>query len=181
MKLRLAAFLSAFVLILATIAADAQPGPRPPGGGNPPGGQPPAGGQPAGGLLQKITPEQMSQILSQAGYKNEIKVQGKNKFIVTQFFPQLAGLVALDVCDQAGCSVAAFLISLGKDSGVSNDWVNAWNINKPFVTAALDKDGSLLMIMYTHLFGGVTATHLAQTAQVFVQIVNQSTDFQPPK
>jgi hypothetical protein len=35
------------------------------------------------------------------------------------------------------------------------------------------------MVMWSHLFGGVTADNLAKRAQLFVQIMDTASDFKP--
>ena len=178
MRFRILALIAVLAFVWALpIDAQAQPSPRPQGPG--PGQRQGGGQQQSGDVLQKITPEAMAQLLNQAGYASRVQVANNQKYVIAQFWPQLAAQVAFAGCDQGGCSMVVMLVNLGKDSGVGADWVNAWNQNKPFVSAVLDADGSLGMVMWTHLFGGATPEHLSFSAQVFVQVVNTASDFQP--
>jgi hypothetical protein len=154
-----------------SVAAHAQPKP----GGNAPG---PGAGQANAALLSKVTPEQMADILNKAGYPSQVQGSGAQKTLATQFFPGTPGKVLFSACDNAGCSLVGFSYDFGTVSGIGADWVNAWNEQKS-VSAVLLDDGGLQMLMWTHLFGSVTAEHLAATARRFVDVVNSSTDFRP--
>jgi len=155
--------LLACVLALSS-PADAQPGPT--------------GGQTNTALLTKVSPDQMADILTKAGYPSKVQSAGAEKTLATQFFPGAPGKVLFTACDGAGCGLVGFVYDFGKISNIDAKWVNAWNGQKP-VSAVLKGDGSLQMLMWTHVFGPVTPEHLAATARLFVEVVNSSTDFQP--
>jgi hypothetical protein len=138
----------------------------------------PGAGNGSATLLTKVTPEQMADILTKTGYQAQVQGSGQQKSLTAQFFPGPPGKVAFAGCDNAGCSLVEFVYDFGKIATIGPDWVNAWNDQKS-VSAVLQDDGSLRMLMWTHLFGPVTAEHLAATARMFVDVVNSSTDFQP--
>ncbi len=161
----LAALACVLALALSVYAQPKPPGPAP-------------GGQPTGPLLSKVTPEQMADILTKAGYASKVQGSGQDKSVAAQFFPGTPGKVMFAACDNTGCNLVGFVYDFGKLSDIGADWVNAWNEQKQ-VTAVLLDDGGLEMRMWTHLYGPVTADHLGATARMFVDMVNSSTDFQP--
>lgn len=131
-----------------------------------------------GAVLDRITPEQMAEIMNRAGYASTVQAANTEKYLVAKFYPALSGKVGFDGCDGQGCNLVYYQLYFGKNHGINADWVNAWNLDKLMVTAAL-KDGDLGMIMWKPLFGGVTAENLEKSAQAFITIVNSAEQFQP--
>jgi hypothetical protein len=138
----------------------------------------PGGRQPTV-LLEAVTPEQMTDFLNQAGYRSAVQGSGQNRRISAEFFPPAVGTVSFSNCGNAGCSLICFAYDFGTDTGVRVDWANSWNVEKPFVSAALENDGRVIMRMWVHLFGGVTPGHLKAMAARFVDTVNSVSEFRP--
>ena len=157
------------VCVLA-ISAQAQERPRVPG--NP-------GADRLTAILDTVTPEQVADLLNQAGYRSAVQGSGENRQIIAEFFPPAVGEVSFSSCGAAGCSLICFVYDFGSDASVDADWANAWNVEKPQVSVGLEYDGRVVMRMWVHLFGGVTPAHLKAMAALFVNTVNSVSEFRP--
>jgi hypothetical protein len=166
------------VALVLTVSAHADPkpgGPRPGGGGPSPGG-----GNAPSGLVVNVQPEQMAQILTQAGFQSKAVDNGGTHMVRSLFWSEdiFSGLIP-EVCDKDGpCHAYKLFANLGKDSGVNQAWIDAWNSRWLYVHATLS-DGSLIFAWDVAVLTGVTPEYVASTAKLFVAIVNESTDFKP--
>jgi hypothetical protein len=167
-------------MILAALAfsgvADAQPRP---GGGPRGGGGGGGGGAAPSGVLQTINAEQLAQIFGAAGFPSKVFVSNNHQMVRTQFWPgDIYSGVSPEICEKDGnCRGYRIFANLGADTGVGQEWLDAWNQGRLYVHAYKLQNGELVFYWDVALLSGLTPQAIAATAQIFKQFVDQSTDF----
>lgn len=157
------------------VAADAQPRP---GGGSGGGG----GGSPAEGLIQKIQPEQLAQIISGAGFPSQVTDLGDQRIVRTQFWPgEIVSGAWPFSCekDGSGCHGYGLFANFGGNTGIGQDWIDSWNNYRLYVHARKDQNGDLVFQWDVLLLGGLSTDSIAASAQLFKNWVDDSTDYKP--
>lgn len=161
--------------------AQAQPKLQPrPGGGAPPPQQ-----QPAAGVIDSI-PANMELVLQLMkkvdGYTNVEIVTGDNNYkAVRAQFNRSTVLVGPEICKDGVCRGLVFFTNLGKQQAIDLAWLNAWNSQKVFGRAYLDKDGGVVFDMSIHFWGGTTPQYIIESADLFGVMLKALFEFQPGK
>jgi len=169
----------AFSMIFSLAQAQPKLQPRP-GGGAPPPAQ-----QPAGGTIDSV-PADMELVLSlvkqATGYTNVEIVTGNNNYrAVRAQINQTVVLVGPEACNEGKCRGVVFFSNLGKQANIDINWLNAWNAQKVFGRAYLDKDGDVVFDLAIHLWGGVTPQYITESANVYTALIKALFEFQPAK
>jgi hypothetical protein len=143
--------------------------------------QPPGTGGPNADVIQKITPELLTELLREVGYRARVDKADQNepRIVVNFWSDEVFSGVRLGACDRDGCLLMRFFVNLGRDMTISDAWVKSWNRNKILVKAVQLTDNSLLLSMDVAVWGGVTRDYVKQMAQTFVSIASTAADFQP--
>jgi putative sensory transduction regulator len=130
----------------------------------------------AGNVFTKITPEQLSSVLTAAGYRSQVASKDNQKWVTTTMhgFNAVANPFA---CDNRGCSGIHFVVWF--NDKVSLDFVNAWNNQWFLAKMAIDKDGDVAFSLDIYLDGGVTSDNIKSNAKMFDGLLGEATKFSP--
>jgi hypothetical protein len=144
-------------------------------------GQPPGVGNQNPDVIQKISPDQLVELLREVGYRARVDKADQNepRLVVNFWSEEVFSGIRLGACDRDGCLLMRFFVNLGRDTTISDAWVKSWNRNKILVKAVQLADNSLLLSMDVAVWGGVTRDYVKQMAQTFVSIASTAADFQP--
>jgi hypothetical protein len=174
--------LALLVLVLA-VAADAQP--RPGGGRGPAGGGGGGGGgggnASGGGLIVKVQAEQLAQLMKEAGFPSKV-VDNNGKMVQSTFWSdQIFSGIIPQACekDGSGCHSFKLFANFGKENGIDQAWIDAWNNTYFYVRTYKLKDGQLIFEWNVALLNGVTPDYIKLAAAFFKSTVDESTDFKP--
>jgi hypothetical protein len=137
----------------------------------------PKGAGGGGSVVDRITPEQLASALTAAGYQSQVKTTNDNqKFILAKIHGFNVGIYPGD-CKPQGCSNLEWDVYFSDK--VSLDFVNAWNSQKRFVKAYVDKDGQIALSMDTMLVGGVAPANVVAYAAAFEYFLGELANFKP--
>ena len=92
-------------------------------------------------ILTTLTPERMSAILKEAGYRAEIQRREKNPRVLTGIGGRDVLVVFYD-CD-TGCTAFQFYAEFSKAPKYTLAFINKWNTSKRYGKAYLDKDNDV--------------------------------------
>jgi hypothetical protein len=161
-------------------AATANAQPRPGGGGHSPSG---GGGSSAGGLIIKIQADQVAQLLNDAGFPSKvIETKNGDHMVVSAFWnDQIFSGAIPEACekDGSGCHAVMLFANLGKDTGVDEAWLDAWNKSYWYTHVFKLDSGELVFYWHVGLLTGVTPDYIKLAAKLFKANVDASTDFKP--
>lgn len=148
---------------------------------NPPTSAPPSA-PPApstsGDGVTKVTVEQLSKVLQEAGYRAEIVTTSKRPYIRTGLSGRRVAIYLYD-CTGNDCTSYQFSAIYNKNTKFTVDYVNEWNKKKRFAKAYLDNDGDLNFEWDVDLDGGVTPAYLKQTVLAFERSLGIFDNFTP--
>jgi hypothetical protein len=168
----------------AAAAQPVLPGPTP----SPAPSPVPAPGPAPGGLIAKITPQQLAQLLTQlkvngAPLQPTIKTfPGKDYAIVAvPVWPQVFSGVLMNLCesDGSGCRVLRFFANVGKQPTVDAAWINAYHANHWGVMAFTAEGGVLIFFHDVPLFSGVPQDYIINNAAFFKNAVDEAFKYKP--
>ena len=80
--------------------------------------------------------------------------------------------------DGSGCHSFKLFANLGKDTGVDQAWINAWNNSYYYVRAFKLQDGQLIFEWNVALLTGVTPDYIKLAAIAFKSAVDEFDQFQ---
>jgi len=176
------------ILVVASIAlaAAASAQPRPGGGGPKPGGGGGGGGSPGGGgapagLIVNAQVEQLAALFNEAGFRSTVVQKQGGKVVQTEFWSADVFSGAYPVhCEKDGpCHGYKLFANLGRDSGVDEAWLDAWNSRLVYVRAFKLPSGELIFAWDVPVLTGVSPDYVKLTATLFKTIVDLATDFKP--
>jgi Putative bacterial sensory transduction regulator len=167
----------AALAIVAAAYAQPRPGGRGPSGGGGGGG----GGGAPGGLIVKIQAQNLAQLMNDAGFASKLIDNSGPVVLVAFWNDQIFSGAIPQACekDGSGCHSFKLFANLGKDTGVDQAWINAWNNSYYYVRAFKLQDGQLIFEWNVALLTGVTADYIKLAAIAFKSAVDESTNFKP--
>jgi hypothetical protein len=168
------------VVVALAVAAAAYGQPRP-GGRGPSGGGGGGGGAPAG-LVVKIDAQKLAQLMNDAGFASKVIDNGGVTVVLVTFWnDQIFSGAIPQACekDGSGCRSFKLFANLGKDTGVDDAWINAWNRSYYYVRAFKLPSGELVFEWNVALLTGLTPDYIKLAALAFKSAVDDSTDFKP--
>jgi hypothetical protein len=156
---------------------------RPVQGGQPSQGGAPSQGAPAGGAggtITSIVPEQAMRLLQAGGLQKgeSLNLDGGTK----GFRGELNGFKVVGIftgCQGTGCSSIAYFAFFQAGDSIDGNYLNAYNRDRRFSRVFLDKEGSLVLSLDTHLSGGVAPAHITQTTSLFGSSLKWLSEFTP--
>jgi hypothetical protein len=126
-------------------------------------------------VVTSLTPGEMEAILRAAGYRYE-RLQGRETGRLVAFSLRmgnfLAGLV-LDDCRGERCESLNLVAPIVMRNPPSLERINAWNREKRFSWAYLDKDGDPVLESNLILTGGVTRETVVSFLKIFEANLSQ--------
>lgn len=128
--------------------------------------------------LGRIQPRQMAAVLRERGNPAEIRTENNR----TRLSTEIAGLrtsVHFYACNDAGCQSIQYRTLFRRNERFTLAFVNAWNYEKRFAKAYLDRDGDLVLEWDVDLDGGVTVAYIAETVSTFQAMLNTFNRFTP--
>lgn len=150
-----------------------------------PGGQPKAPASDGGGTINSVGADMetvLALVKQTQGISNVEIVSGSNNYKAVR--GQLNGTVFLvgpEICTDGVCRALAFYANLGKQKKIDLKWLNAWNSNKVFGRAYLDKEGNVSFDMAIHFWGGVNPGFITESTDLFGVLIKSLYEFQPGK
>lgn len=159
-----------------------------PGNNNPPpSSTPPQSAQAGGGLITKITPQQVAQLVSGAvsgvTINPQITQAQDGTYLVT--FPvwgnQVYSAINVQNCekDNSGCYVMDFFANFGKQPSIDENWMDAWN-NRFFMVRVFKlPNGETVFSGDCMILSGVTPQYVTAFAGFFKKVVDAATTFKP--
>jgi hypothetical protein len=173
-------FCALFPILVSLAQAQPKLQPRP---GNPP--PAPALQAPAGGGLDGVAAnmETVLPLIQQAsGFSNVEIVSGNNNYrAIRAQVLQTTVIIGPEICQDGVCRGLVFFVNLGKQQSIDVNWLNAWNGQKVFGRAYLDKEGSIVFDMAIHLWGGPSPSYIVQSANLYAVMLKALFEFQPGK
>lgn len=138
------------------------------------------GASPAGGVVTTLSPDQAMRLLQAGGLQKgePLTLDGGTK----GFRGELNGFKVVGIftgCQGAACSSIAYYAFFQAGDAVDGNFLNAYNRDRRFSRLFLDKEGSLVLSMDTHMGGGVTAAHVSQTTSLFGASLKWLSEFTP--
>jgi hypothetical protein len=142
---------------------------------------------PAGGLITKITPQQVAQLISGAvsGVTLQPQITAQNDGTSLVSFPawgtQVYSAVDVENCekDGSGCYALDFFANFGKQPTITQSWMDNWN-NQFFAVRVFPlSDGEIVFSADCMVLTGVTPAYITAFAGFFKQVVDQSASYKP--
>lgn len=128
--------------------------------------------------LGRIMPRQMAAILRERGNSAEITTENNRTRITTEIVG-LRTSVHFYSCNDDGCQSIQYRTLFRRNERFTLAFVNAWNFEKRFAKAYLDRDGDLVLEWDVDLDGGVTVAYVAETISTFQAMLNTFNRFTP--
>jgi hypothetical protein len=119
-------------------------------------------------VVTSLTPGEMEAILREAGYQYELlrKDDQKVLFVVRKGTLVVAGLLLAD-CQEGRCYSLSLNLGFGDATGTTLERINAWNREKRFSRAFLDKEGRPVLESDLGLKDGVTRETIVSFLKTF--------------
>lgn len=171
----------------AAVAQPVIPGPGPAPGPAPAPGPGPAPA-PGPALLNKITPQQLAQLLVSRVKINDqpIQVSGIRTFdngdaaVLLSLWPSpIASGIVLEQCekDGSGCHWLGYQADLGKQSSITPAWVNAFNGHFLAAKAFINSGGELIFSLQITLYPGISQDEIVWYTGFFKRVVDDSFNY----
>jgi hypothetical protein len=158
------------------------------GGGSTPAPTPQTAPPPANGLITKITPQQVAQLISTAvsGVTISPQITQNQDGTFNVSFPvwgsQVYSAVNVENCekDGSGCYALDFFANFGKQPSIDANWMANWN-NQFFVARVFPlSDGEIVFSGDLMILSGVTPDYITAFAGFFKQVVDNAATYKPP-
>lgn len=128
--------------------------------------------------LARIMPRQMAAVLRERGNPAEITTENNRTRITTEIGSWRTS-VHFYSCNDGGCQSIQYRSLFRRSERFTLAFVNAWNFEKRFAKAYLDRDGDLVLEWDVDLDGGVTINYVAETISTFQAMLNTFSRFTP--
>lgn len=156
-------------------------------GNNAPAPAPAPQAAPASGLITKITPQQVAQLVAKAvnGTTINPQITKNNDGTSLVTFPVWGSAVysAINVenCEQdgSGCYVLDFFANFGKQPTLTQAWMNAWNDQFYIARVYPLSNGETVFTADLVVLTGVTPDYVTAFAGFFKQVVDNASTFKP--
>ena len=128
--------------------------------------------------IGRISPRQMAAVLRERGNPAEITTDNNRTRLTTE----ISGLrtsVHFYSCNDGGCQSIQYRTLFRRNERFTLAFVNAWNYEKRFAKAYLDRDGDLVLEWDVDLDGGVSVAYVAETVSTFQAMLNTFGRFTP--
>ena len=117
-------------------------------------------------VVTSLTLEEMEAILKEAGYRYERVKKDAELFFLLRLGGLKAGLFLMD-CKEGRCGSLQLYAGFNMEKPPTLEWINAWNREKRFSRAYLDKDGYPVLESELDLEGGVTQRAIISFLETF--------------
>jgi len=155
-----------------------------------PGNAPPAAAPqaaPASGLITKITPQQVAQLVANAvsGATISPQITKNNDGTSLVTFPVwgsgVYSAINVENCEQdgSGCYVLDFFANFGKQPTLTQAWMNAWNDQFYIARVYPLSNGEIVFAADLVMLSGVTPDYVTAFAGFFKQVVDNASTFKP--
>jgi hypothetical protein len=139
------------------------------------------------GLITKVTPQQVVQLVSAAITGITITPQikpgdnGTSVVVFPVWGDQVYSGVALQNCekDNSGCYVLTFFANFGKQPTINQAWINGWNSNFFQVHAYTLSTGEVVFSSDLMILSGVPPEYITSYASFFKKVVDNSSTYKP--
>ena len=117
-------------------------------------------------VVTSLTLEEMEAILKEAGYRYERVKKDAEVFFVLRMRDLKAALFLMD-CKEGRCGSLQLYAGFNMEKPPTLERINAWNREKRFSRAYLDKDGDPVLESELDLEGGVTRQAIISFLETF--------------
>ncbi len=163
--LTFAALTAVAALVMAAPSADAQK-------------RQPRQEQSGGETLDRITPNQMANLLRNRGNRAEVVTENNRTRLRTQIGNRRV-TIYFYACNDGGCQSIQYRALFEKSERFTLAFVNAWNYEKRFAKAYLDADQDLVLEWDVDLDGGVTVGFVSESVATFQTMLTAFDRFTP--
>jgi Putative bacterial sensory transduction regulator len=123
---------------------------------------------PDDGVMNRITPEKMVEILQDAGYRAEIAQGQKSKFIRTGMSGYKVAVYFYD-CHDDGCASLQFSTGFNKSEKYTASLANKWNSDHRYARAYVSGPDDGFYFEYDFVLTGVTAAFIKDNLSLYEQ------------
>src|SRR4051812_20073860 len=116
------------------------------------------------------------------GFSNVEIVTGNNNYrAIRAQINQTTIIAGPEICKDGRCKGLVFFANLGKQQSIDLNWLNAWNSEKVFGRAYMDKEGNIVFDLAVHFWGGVNPRFVTESADLYASALKSLFEFQPGK
>lgn len=130
------------------------------------------------GTLARIHPGQMAALLRNRGLEAEVVTENNRTRIRTEFGSRRTS-IHFYACNDGGCQSIQYRTLFRRHERFTLAFVNAWNYEKRFAKAYLDREGGLVLEWDVDLDGGVTVGFVAESVATFQTMLTAFDRFTP--
>ncbi len=134
--------------------------------------------QTQGETIGRIFPGQMAALLRDRGNPAEVITENNRTRIRTEIGTRRSSIYFY-ACNDDGCQSIQYRTLFRRHERFTLAFVNAWNFEKRFAKAYLDRDGDLVLEWDVDLDGGVTVAFVAESIATFQTMLTTFDRFTP--
>lgn len=131
-----------------------------------------------GETIGRIFPGQMAALLRERGNPAEVITENNRTRIRTEIGSRRSS-IHFYACNDDGCQSIQYRTLFQRHERFTLAFVNAWNYEKRFAKAYLDRDGDLVLEWDVDLDGGVSVAYVAESIATFQTMLNTFDRFTP--
>jgi len=117
-------------------------------------------------IINRITQEDMADVLREAGYRAEIKQGKEQRYIRTAMSGYKVGVYFYD-CNDEGCAALQLSTLFDKAPNLTIEAANSWNSQHRYARAYLDSSDGTFLFEYDFVLTGVTTAYIKDNLSLY--------------